>query len=1551
MLFKQHRKLIARVAQDQLGSILPLVILASLLGLAIVVPVAVLVGTAALQQGGFEDKTRDFYLTDSAVMAVISDLQRGADGHPVFPRDYIPPTVNFDDSVPNITVLSLEAFLASQNDPVTGAALASQTVSTTRMVTYQVDADPVLSAGAIVEGGVPELAEDDGTYFRVTAPNTNSTTFNFEVTSEAIGFSRVDFVEVKLKTRAWEESVRLEVFVFNPTGTGHDPTTGYNAVPDAANLLNHLHAWDHDLPHDHKHDDDHDREPHTHDALHFHGKDAKDHDHKGHHGLNPLDHHDDHEDARDLHHDHHDDNDHEEDEGHGHHGGHSHDHHHDKGKDTDHHHYEDALGNDDHLLVHNHADDHQHHGHKGKQAHHHGEETISFFLSQQDLTYLSLPATTALKLKVKATVFVDPAHHHHVKKHDDFDEEGKKIKGGAHDHIHHANRLDLPPFSIETDQVLFELGGPATTDLRLPAGEPVINVGTVVSGVGANMRLDDNSFFTVASEMLAQAIHVDDYDDDDGDDDDEKKSFRHVVEFEVTSADFVFSRIDTISVPFVLRTSQSKKVKVRMFVFNPTDPDHGPDGYSVVPDLVKTIKVDNTDRALALAVPKGDIAYLNTLPPNRPIFIKVKIRASLNTEFELASDTLFFIATTTDAQDQPVRHGIQEYVDPGLRDPDMAVISHKTGFLVRVNSLQPGVMNVNWAFEPHVHDPNANCSGVTRIVLGYNGTGPVDVEVFLKKKLLVTFSGVNTGDLLEVIATDDTDEELHPEIVLKVDGVEGAKIHTSCSKPIAIGDVHGDFVINDLDILPAHGEHGHNHHHDEKRDISIEVYKGLVVNDRHKDNEHGDDGDGDGEDKRVIRPGRITKDIGFKKEDNTLVARSHVHAAHGASNVGTGFFEVDTGIYTIVFFNDDNTHDGKSDKFTVVSKPFAAPGGDDSGAFKQSTGFYASVYKDYVILAESESVSLKAVVRQVPGPSENAFGPWAQNNIAWSKHLVLIQSWGEPIDVAPLVFDLDDDGILDEVDGQFTGGAFGDQSSLESNDFTDQHRGGITFGTITGRAGIDVRVRDLNNPADGVLIWATGQGNAVASVSLCGATLLLTIGDVVKATCGSLTLEVVDGSVEVALGAGLVVKVPKAAIVRVEEITGNTFSVENLPESGATIVVENQGIQVSVEAGATVTVSIGLTPTTPGATVTPTPSPIPGPTFTPEPTPTVTPMPTPDVTPIPVPTPTATPLPSKGEATEDWESGGLSGGAGWLGPWEFHGGSDVAVTSSNGPRTGSFHLRIRDDDGRARRSINLSGQSGVHLTFYAKIESFESGDEAMARVSPDGVNWTTVKTWTNSDSENVYELVDIDLDAFTMTANFFIAFEGDMSSSRDRLLIDDIAITKTPPEPTATATPLPSTGEATEDWESGGLSGGAGWLGPWEFHGGSDVAVTSSNGPRTGSFHLRIRDDDGRARRSINLSGQSGVHLTFYAKIESFESGDEAMARVSPDGVNWTTVKTWTNSDSENVYELVDIDLDAFTMTANFFIAFEGDMSSSRDRLLIDDIAITKTPPEPTPTP
>ena len=371
--------------------------------------------------------------------------------------------------------------------------------------------------------------------------------------------------------------------------------------------------------------------------------------------------------------------------------------------------------------------------------------------------------------------------------------------------------------------------------------------------------------------------------------------------------------------------------------------------------------------------------------------------------------------------------------------------------------------------------------------------------------------------------------------------------------------------------------------------------------------------------------------------------------------------------------------------------------------------------------------------------------------------------------------------------------------------------------------------------------------------------------------------------------------------------------------------------------------------------------------------------PTPTPTPVP---PTATPVPLPAvAASDDWESGSFSGGTGWLSNWTVLGGQDTNVTAGNSPYAGVFHLRLRGSDGYASRDVDLSGRTGDHLTIRAKVESFEGSDSAIMSVSPDGNNWTVVKTWTSADSDSVYRFVDIDLSSFAMTSQFFIAFEANMNSSSDRLLIDNVSITtsvpvntaavlptptpvpptSTPvpptptsvpptptPVPTATPTPVPPTPTpvplpaiaASDDWESGGFSGGLGWLSNWTVLGGKDTNVTSQDSPFVGVFHLRLRGDDGYASRDLDLSGRSGDHLTFRAKVESFEGSDSANVLVSSDGIGWTVVKTWTSTDSDGIYKLVDIDLSSFTMTSQFFIAFEGNMSNSSDRLLIDNIEI-----------
>ncbi len=145
-------------------------------------------------------------------------------------------------------------------------------------------------------------------------------------------------------------------------------------------------------------------------------------------------------------------------------------------------------------------------------------------------------------------------------------------------------------------------------------------------------------------------------------------------------------------------------------------------------------------------------------------------------------------------------------------------------------------------------------------------------------------------------------------------------------------------------------------------------------------------------------------------------------------------------------------------------------------------------------------------------------------------------------------------------------------------------------------------------------------------------------------------------------------------------------------------------------------------------------------------------------------------------------------------------------------------------------------------------------------------------------------------------------------------------------------TPLPTI--AQDDFESGGISGGTGWNGDWTLVGLADIVTQQF--PYQGSYHLRLRSNTGDARRSLDLSGKTAVRAQFWAKISGLEVVDTAIFSVSPDGTNWTTVKTWVNGEDDNVYHFWDFDLSSYSMTANFWLRFQSNNSNPSERFTID---------------
>src|SRR5437899_6245074 len=149
---------------------------------------------------------------------------------------------------------------------------------------------------------------------------------------------------------------------------------------------------------------------------------------------------------------------------------------------------------------------------------------------------------------------------------------------------------------------------------------------------------------------------------------------------------------------------------------------------------------------------------------------------------------------------------------------------------------------------------------------------------------------------------------------------------------------------------------------------------------------------------------------------------------------------------------------------------------------------------------------------------------------------------------------------------------------------------------------------------------------------------------------------------------------------------------------------------------------------------------------------------------------------------------------------------------------------------------------------------------------------------------------------------------------------------------------------ANDGFESGTFSGGTGWSEPWTKSG--DVSIrTSVDGPIEGKSHVRLRRNTGYLQRTLNLSGAQNVHLTFWAKVRSFESSDKALVSVSSDVVPFTTDKVFTSADRDNTYRYYDLDLTSFAMTATFSIAFDAEMSSTGDYWFIDNIQITGVRP------
>lgn len=143
-------------------------------------------------------------------------------------------------------------------------------------------------------------------------------------------------------------------------------------------------------------------------------------------------------------------------------------------------------------------------------------------------------------------------------------------------------------------------------------------------------------------------------------------------------------------------------------------------------------------------------------------------------------------------------------------------------------------------------------------------------------------------------------------------------------------------------------------------------------------------------------------------------------------------------------------------------------------------------------------------------------------------------------------------------------------------------------------------------------------------------------------------------------------------------------------------------------------------------------------------------------------------------ASDDFESNSWSGGAGWTGDWIANG--SAIITKSGAAYQGEYHLRLQEEDGYAKRAVDLSCRSSATVEFWARVDEFDDDDQVEVQVSPNNSNWTTVRTLTEDDDDDTYRFESIDLSPFTMSSEFWIAFDADIEEDDGKLFVDDLKI-------------------------------------------------------------------------------------------------------------------------------------------------------------------------------
>jgi Flp pilus assembly protein TadG len=154
--------------------------------------------------------------------------------------------------------------------------------------------------------------------------------------------------------------------------------------------------------------------------------------------------------------------------------------------------------------------------------------------------------------------------------------------------------------------------------------------------------------------------------------------------------------------------------------------------------------------------------------------------------------------------------------------------------------------------------------------------------------------------------------------------------------------------------------------------------------------------------------------------------------------------------------------------------------------------------------------------------------------------------------------------------------------------------------------------------------------------------------------------------------------------------------------------------------------------------------------------------------------------------------------------------------------------------------------------------------------------------------------------------------------------------------------------EASDDFASActSWSGGTGWTAAWTRSSTEAPVQLTTSTPLDTSCHVRMRGV-GTMCRGVNLTGVAAASVSYYAKINSWESTDRSYLEVNTTSCTassgWTVLKTHDNLNTGTSYgSPTSVVLDAYA-GATVYIRWRGGMTAggTADDLFIDNIDVS----------